>query len=248
MRWTWLALLVVGCGSRTKARPPADAAPPPVDASPPSTEFLAVVTAPDTGLTPACVDGKVAPALAALAPELDCKHGPVTAYRDATVRGHHVVVLLDAAGELRGRFDGKPLDKIRLDEGPVVEAFPPAVLATFDDAELGALLSILAGVAMINPPRKMGYTAAALETFQADWPQERIGGAPPAVFLDDGERRVRLWYECEAPPGCRELWWSDVWIDRTGAIDQLTHMPDDQGATCPVRAAPDPDRGNFFPD
>ena len=33
-----------------------------------------------------------------------------------------------------------------------------------------------------------------------------------------GPRRA----ETEDPPGCRELWWSDVWIDGTGAIGQLT--------------------------
>ena len=244
----WLAVLLIGCGSRKAARPPEDAAPPTADASPPSTEFLAVVTAPENGLAPACTGGTLAPALAGLAAEIDCRHGPVTGYRAATVRGHQVVMLLDATGDLRGRLDGKPIDKIRLDEAPVVDVFPPAVLATFDDAELGALLSTLAGVAMINPGRRIGYTAAALRTLGAEWPPERIEVTPTRVFRDRDQRRVRLWYQLFEAPDCHELYWSDVWIDGTGTIDQLTHRSDRRGASCNYPPPHDPDRGNFFPD
>ncbi len=242
-------MVLAGCGSTSKARPPADAARPPADASPPSTEFLAAVTAADNGLTPACVDGKVAPAIAELAAEVDCQHGPVTGYRDATVGGHHVVFVLDAAGEMRGRLDGQPLDKIRLDEpGPVMTAFPAPALAALDDGELGRLLTLLAGVAMINPPRRVGFTAAGLDAIRAGWQGQRIDGAAPAVVVDRDRRRLRLIYELEAPPGCRELWASDVWVDRAGALGQLTYELNYQGATCQRPPPHDPDRGNFFPD
>ncbi|MBK9030459.1 MAG: hypothetical protein IPL61_03815 [Myxococcales bacterium] len=247
MRLLWIGLLLAGCGSAKKAGPPAEPAPPPADASPPSTEFLDAVTAPGNGLTPACVGGAIAPAIAELAATVDCR-GPVAGYRDVTVRGHHVVVVLDAAGELRGWFDGQPLDKIRLDEGPVVAAFPPPALPALADDELGPLLATLAGVAMINPPRRMGYTPAGVAALRTDWPQAPIGDAPSAVILDHGERRVRLWYELEDPPACRELWCSDLWLDRAGALAQLTYRHDRRGATCPQPPPSDPDRGNFFPD
>ena len=250
MRWTWLAVALAGCGSTTKARPPADAARPGPDAGAPATPFLAAVTAADNGLTAACVGGVVAPAIAELAAELDCRQGPVTGFRDATVGGHHVVFLLDAAGDMRGRLDGQPLDKIRLGEaGPVMTAFPPATLAALADPELARLLTLLASVAMINPARRIGFTAAGLDAIRAAWPGQRFdAAAPPVVVVDGDRRRVRLAYQLEGPPGCRELWWSDVWVDRAGALDQLTYRIDYQGASCPTPAPRDPDRGNFFPD